>query len=237
MREHAYDKGYRNALFKQIIVSSLMLLMFMISFFTSAGHLNLPQAWVFFGSTFVYFTVSALVLYWLNPELLLWRLKRRRESSKYWDEILMRASNLTAIIVVPAIAGLDVGRFHWSGLTIEFAAVGYTLYFVSSVLINWAMVVNPHFEPTVRIQEDRAHRVIMAGPYRFVRHPGYLSGILWTLSIPLILGSVFAFFPVGVYILLMVIRTSLEDSTLCRELKGFVEYSERVRYRLFPGFW
>jgi protein-S-isoprenylcysteine O-methyltransferase Ste14 len=99
------------------------------------------------------------------------------------------------------------------------------------------MIENPHFEPTVRIQEERSHRVITTGPYEFVRHPGYLGGILWALSIPFMIGSILAFIPAGVYVLLMIIRTWLEDRTLQKELNGYLEYTKRTRHRLFPGIW
>ncbi|MDH5441815.1 MAG: isoprenylcysteine carboxylmethyltransferase family protein, partial [Candidatus Bathyarchaeota archaeon] len=139
--------------------------------------------------------------------------------------------------VVPAVAGLDVGRFYWSSLSVHFAVVGFGLCIVSSVLINWAIIANPYFEPTVRIQRDRNHRVITTGPYKIIRHPGYLGGILWTLSISLIIGSLFAFIPAAAYLLLTVIRTSLEDKTLHDELNGYSEYAKRVRYRLLPRLW
>jgi protein-S-isoprenylcysteine O-methyltransferase Ste14 len=181
--------------------------------------------------------VSTTALYKLNPELLVQRLKRKREGSKLWDEVLVRATNLMVISIVPAIAGLDVGRFHWSSLSIHFAVLGFMLYIISSILINWAMIVNPHFEPTVRMQKDRDHQVITTGPYKIVRHPGYLGGILFTLSIPLIIGGVFTFIPAGIYLLLMIIRTLFEDRTLHRELNGYSEYAKRVRYRLFPWIW
>ncbi|MFB0502895.1 MAG: isoprenylcysteine carboxylmethyltransferase family protein, partial [Candidatus Bathyarchaeia archaeon] len=122
-------------------------------------------------------------------------------------------------------------------LSVHFAAVGFGLCIVSSVLINWAMIANPYFEPTVRIQRDRNHRVITTGPYKIIRHPGYLGGILWTLSISLIIGSLFAFIPAAAYLLLTVIRTSLEDKTLHDELNGYSEYAKRVRYRLLPRLW
>jgi protein-S-isoprenylcysteine O-methyltransferase Ste14 len=99
------------------------------------------------------------------------------------------------------------------------------------------MVVNPFFEPTVRIQNDREHRVISVGPYAYVRHPGYLSGITWVSSIPLILGSLYGVIPVILYISLMIVRTYLEDKTLKEELAGYIDYSEKVRYRLFPFVW
>ncbi|MFQ6075512.1 MAG: methyltransferase family protein [Candidatus Bathyarchaeia archaeon] len=206
------NKDLRRSVIKQIIVSCLMLFVQIIIFLISAGRINIPRAWVFFGVTFVYLLVSIAVLYKFNPELIKQRLKTKRHGSKLWDEVLMRAINLMVICVVPAIAGLDVGRFHWSNLSIYYAVVGLVLYIFSSVLINWAMIVNPHFEPTVRIQRDRDHQVITTGPYKTIRHPGYLAGILWTLSIPLIIGSVFAFIPAGIYALLTIIRTSLERS-------------------------
>ena len=227
----------RRSATKQIMVSCLMLLVQIIVFFISAGHIRIPRAWVFFGVTFVYLTASAVFLDRFNPELMEQRLKMKREGSKSWDEILMRVNNLMVLLIVPVVAGLDIGRFHWSSLSVHYAVVGFVLYVLGSVLINWAMIVNPYFEPTVRIQKDRGHQVITTGPYKFVRHPGYLSGVLWTLSIPLIIGSLFAFIPAAVYALLTMIRTSLEDRTLLKELKGYSEYAKRVEYRLFPRIW
>lgn len=209
----------------------------MTIFFMSAGHIAMLQPWIYFGASFVHFSLSTAVLYRFNPELLVQRLKMRREGSKLWDEILMRTCNLTVLLVVPAVAGLDIGRFHWSSLDIHFAIVGFISLVASAILIDWAMVVNPYFEPTVRIQKDRGHKVITSGPYRIIRHPGYLAGILFTLSIPLIIGSLVTFIPAVIYTLLMIIRTSLEDRTLHKELEGYSEYAKKVRFRLFPGIW
>ena len=231
------NKEFRRSLIKQIILSCLMLSIQITIFFISAGHFDIPRAWLFFSVTFVYLIVSTTALFKLNPELLVQRLKRKREGSKLWDEILVRVCNLTVLIVVPAIAGLDVGRFHWSNIDVHFAVVGLVLFAISTVILNWAMIANPYFEPAVRIQKDRGHRAIANGPYRIVRHPGYLVGIFYILSVPLIVGSVFTFIPAGIYAFLMIIRTLLEDSTLCRELDGYSEYAKRVRYRLLPGIW
>jgi len=229
------SKQFRIAAIKQLFVASVMLFVQIIVFFVSADHITDPRPWLFFGLAFAHYSVSTAIQYKLNPQLLVQRLKRKREGSKLWDEILMRVSNLMVIISIPAIAGLDVGRFHWSNLDAYFVVVGFVFVVVSSVLLNWAMIMNPHFEPTVRIQED--HKIITSGPYKIVRHPGYLAGISFTLSIPLIIGSVFAFIPAGIYFLLMIIRTWLEDRTLHKELDGYSEYATRVRYRLFPGIW
>ncbi len=227
----------RGAVMKQMTVSTVMLAVMMAVFYASAGRTDIPRSWLLFGVSFVYFVGSALVLARYDPELLVQRLTVRREGSKAWDEVLMRAGNLTGLLLVPAVAGMDVGRYGWSSLGILYAVLGLIIMVVSSVLINWAMIENPHFEPTVRIQEDRGHRVVSTGPYGIVRHPGYLSGILWMSAIPLILGSLYAFVPVALYSALMILRTHLEDRTLHEELAGYPEYAERVRYRLLPGIW
>jgi protein-S-isoprenylcysteine O-methyltransferase Ste14 len=149
----------------------------------------------------------------------------------------VRVSNLTALLLVPAVAGLDVGRYGWSSLGLPYAVMGVVFLIVSSVLVNWAMIENPYFEPTMRIQNDRDHRVVTTGPYAIVRHPGYLSGILWIASVPLILGSLYALAPFVLYTVLMTLRTYLEDRTLQEELPGYTEYAEGVKHRLFPGIW
>ena len=96
---------------------------------------------------------------------------------------------------------------------------------------------NPFFEKTVRIQSERGHRVVDTGPYRLVRHPGYLGFFAWILSTPLLLGSWWAFGPAVVSVAAVVVRTALEDRTLKAELPGYADYARCVRYRLIPGLW
>jgi protein-S-isoprenylcysteine O-methyltransferase Ste14 len=97
--------------------------------------------------------------------------------------------------------------------------------------------VNKFFEPFVRIQTDRGHRVIDTGPYALVRHPGYVFGYLSFLGIPLALGSLWALIPAILTGSLLVLRTIWEDQMLREELPGYKEYAQRVRYRLVPGIW
>ena len=227
----------RNALIKQTVLSSVMVGVMMGVFYASAGRRDIPRSWFLFIVVFIYLVASNLALHRYNPELLIQRLKIRRKGSKTWDEVLMRVSNLTALLLLPLVAGLDIGRYNWTSLGWPYAALGLLLLVVSSVLINWSMIVNPYFETTVRIQEDRDHKVITTGPYALVRHPGYLSGILWLASIPLILGSLYSFAPFALYMVLMSLRTYLEDKILHEELPGYKEYAEKVRYRLFPWVW
>jgi len=235
MQEGSGNRG-RVAAVKQLIVAYVLGSVQIAIFFVSAGHIAF-RPWIFFGASFVHYSVSTLVQYRLNPGLLVARFKIRREGSRLWDEVLVRLSNLVAMIAVPVVAGLDVGRFHWSSLDFYFVFFGLFLFAVSTFLLNWAMVVNPFFEPTVRIQKERGHKAVTTGPYRFVRHPGYLAGLLYILSVPLIIGSAYAFVPAGVYVVLFIIRTSLEDGVLLKELDGYPQYAREVRYRLIPWVW
>jgi len=99
------------------------------------------------------------------------------------------------------------------------------------------MQANRFFSAVVRIQEERGHAVASGGPYRFVRHPGYVGMIAQFLVTPLTLGSLWALMPAGIAVGLYVWRTALEDRTLREELAGYQDYAARVRYRLLPGIW
>ena len=96
------------------------------------------------------------------------------------------------------------------------------------------MMVNKYFECTVRIQSERNHQVCSDVPYKYVRHPGYSSIILTGPSYPLILGSWWAYVAIAALILLIVVRTILEDNTLKKELPGYREFVQKTRYGLIP---
>jgi protein-S-isoprenylcysteine O-methyltransferase Ste14 len=135
------------------------------------------------------------------------------------------------------VAGLDL-RFGWSPrlpLAVQIAALA--LVIVGFLLGTWAMAVNRFFSAIVRIQEDRGHTVVTAGPYRYVRHPSYTGGILASLATALALSSLWALIPGGAVALVTIVRTALEDRTLQEELAGYKDYAQKVRYRLVPGIW
>ena len=206
--------------------------------FGAAGRINILRAWLYLVISFIGWSVGVILLYRVNPELLNHRGRwKKKKDTKTWDKFLLPAYGLMAFYILPVIAGLDVGRFQWSNLSIGFATAGVVLFIIGSILINWAMIVNTHFEATVRIQTDRDHKTITKGPYQFVRHPGYLGAILWAVSTPLIIGSAYGLIPAAIATLLLIIRTILEDRTLHRELTGYAEYAGTVKYRLLPGLW
>ena len=156
---------------------------------------------------------------------------------KWWDKIFFAIYQPLALIVM--ITGiLDSGRRRW---TVHFPVWlyvwGILVYGIAILIIYWAMGTNYFFSSKVRIQTDRGHYVIQDGPYRFVRHPGYVGAMLLFLGLALVLGSYMALLPALIMIPLILIRTYLEDATLQNELPGYKDYSQKVRYRLLPGIW
>lgn len=137
-----------------------------------------------------------------------------------------------------AIAPLDIGRFHWSApIPIPLQLVGLLGFAVFGGLTIWSVVVNRFFSPVVRLQKDRGHHLVTLGPYRFVRHPGYLGMVISVPASGLALGSWWALLPAIGYALVILRRAAIEDQFLRRHLDGYNTYASAVRYRLLPGLW
>ena len=135
------------------------------------------------------------------------------------------------------IAGLD-HRCRWSAVFPTWLNIlGLVMVSFGYGFAVWALIENPYFSSTVRIQRDRGHVVCDTGPYRIVRHPGYAGNILPLAGIVLALGSVWTLIPALVAFIIVAIRTALEDRTLQEELPGYRDYARRVRYRLIPGIY
>jgi protein-S-isoprenylcysteine O-methyltransferase Ste14 len=190
--------------------------------------------------------MSAIYLLWslaailfilpVNPQMLAER-SRPKADSKKWDVAMVGIMGVF-ILIAYVIACLDV-RFGWTpqfALPAQIAGV-IVAAFGYDVLLIWSMIANAFFTTIVRIQSDRQHTVAMGGPYRFVRHPGYVGTILFYLGTPFLFGSRWALIPAILAAAVLVVRTALEDKTLQAELPGYKEYVERVRYRLLPGIW
>ncbi|MCY2987556.1 MAG: isoprenylcysteine carboxylmethyltransferase family protein, partial [Planctomycetota bacterium] len=156
---------------------------------------------------------------------------------KWWDRVFF-AVYLPSFLAILVLAALDAGRFHWTGLLpVPVYVAAYMVLVVAYGLVLWAMWTNRFFSSVVRIQTDRGHHVVHDGPYRFVRHPGYVGAVLLGLASAVALGSLWSLIPAGLMAMAVTVRTALEDATLKRQLPGYAEYASRVRYRLLPGVW
>jgi protein-S-isoprenylcysteine O-methyltransferase Ste14 len=209
--------------------------LFGLLLFAAAGRVDWPRAWVYLGVVLLGELLTAAILAVANPEILE-RRGRMGAGAKSYDRVFV-AIWLVLAFTTPVVAGLEAGRSGDAPVPLAGMYVGLAVMMLAYLFGAWAMAVNEHFELLVRIQTDRGHRVVDSGPYRIVRHPGYLAAIVGSLAAPLILGSLWAFAPVIAGALLFTVRTALEDRTLREELAGYPEYASRTRHRLLPGIW
>jgi protein-S-isoprenylcysteine O-methyltransferase Ste14 len=157
---------------------------------------------------------------------------------KRWDKIVSTLGFLGLYPGTAIVAGFEAAHFgpvpplpaaiSWLALGIFVAGYSFAL---------WAMHVNRYFATFVRIQEDRGQIVVRTGPYARVRHPGYTGVIVSHLALPVALGARWAAVPAVIGAAFFVLRTALEDETLARELPGYAEYRQQVRWRLLPRIW
>ncbi|MGA9398391.1 MAG: isoprenylcysteine carboxylmethyltransferase family protein [Anaerolineaceae bacterium] len=221
-----------------ILLGVVSLIGLPLSLFLSAGRWDWLEGWVYVGLTLLSTLFSRLLMARINPDLVVERARSMSaDNVKSWDKWLMPYMAVLGPLFVFITAGLNK-RWGWlPDLPLWLELLGIPLILAGVAIATWAMIVNPFFSGTVRIQTERGHLVIESGPYRCVRHPGYLGGVLGYLAMPLMLGSIWAYIPVAAGILMTALRTHLEDETLKRELQGYEEYSHRTRYRLIPGIW
>lgn len=203
--------------------------------FVSVGTWKWTAAWILVGIYIAWIAATALAVIPTHPELLGERTGPKK-GTKTWDVALLGVLGVVEIAKY-VLAGLDV-RWGWSPeIPTGLQAVGAAVAALGYALLVWATSANAFFAQTVRIQSERGHAVVTGGPYRFVRHPGYVGGILFYLATPVLLGSWWALTLGAVGVIIMVIRTSLEDRVLQEELAGYAEYARQTRYRLLPGIW
>ena len=201
-----------------------------VSLFGSAGRIDLPFFWTYLFVCIASFSVAGLVI---DPELFRERIRPggRPLQLRYYALILPPVAHW-------CIAGLDVGRFHWSD-TVPIGAriAGLAIFTSGLALIVWAMHVNRFFSSVIRLQEDRGHTLVTDGPYRWVRHPGYVAGLMFCLASGFALGSWSSMVPEALCVPLLLYRTVTEDRFLKQNLNGYSQYADVVRYRLMPGIW
>ena len=203
--------------------------------FWPAGTLNWPQGWLYFGVVSLNFLINFVYLWRVNRSLIAHRMTVG-PGTKHWD-IVWGIVFGPLFLSIYIVAGFDAVRYEWTHMARDWWWFGLLLHVPGALLFTWSMGVNPFFEKTVRIQTERGHKVIDAGPYGFVRHPGYLGFVGWGISVPFFLGSWWALVPAILSVGGIVVRTALEDITLHEELEGYQSYASRVRYRLIPGIW
>lgn len=201
--------------------------------FGSSGSLAWPMAWAVL-AFYLAFSIAGFVV--LPPELIAERAAVPAGTSRT-DRVVAISATLFLLPLSMMVCGID-SRFEWSPripMWIRASCLGgFALGYSLSL---WAAATNPFFSAFVRVQRERGHRVVAEGPYAIVRHPGYAGPIAGHFLLPIALGSVWGLIPAVIGSLLLALRIPYEERVLLEELPGYASYTERVRWRLVPGFW
>jgi len=203
--------------------------------FVSAGSLRWGAGWWYIGLYVLMLAAAAFVMIPRRREVIEER-SRGTRGGKSWDLILTRLMMIPSLGLL-ILSGLD---WRWRGtefLPLSVRLLGGILLVAGYLLVLWAMYTNSYFAQVVRIQKERGHAVVSGGPYRIVRHPGYLGMTVSMLGTVFLLGSFYGLACFALYLVLIVIRTSLEDRTLLAELPGYTAYALDTRFRLIPRVW
>lgn len=230
----ATHPGFGSDEYRALGSLAVSLLVMCALLFFPAGTFGWARGWWYL-VVFVAAVLVAMVYIWrADPELFAIR-RKPQAGTKTWD-LAFVAVTLTSMAAILPVAGLDY-RFGWSQLPDGMVWLGYLIFAAGFGLTAWAQGVNRHFELTVRIQTDRGHKVIDAGPYATVRHPGYIGGAALGFGTALALGSIVAVIPAIICAVALALRTLAEEATLSEELPGYSDYMRRVRFRWVPGIW
>lgn len=218
-------------------ILQLLLLVFIqaLILFGCAGTLIWPAAWWYLGLYVSMLVAASLVMIPRRREVIEER-SRGATGGKTWDLRITRFMMIPTLGLL-VIAGLDE-RWNWTPPLPEWLRLlGGILFVAGYLLVLWAMDVNKYFSQVVRIQQERGHRAVTDGPYRMVRHPGYLGMTTSMLGSVFLLDCLYGLLFFALYLALIVARIRLEDRTLQEELPGYKEYAGTTKYRLVPGVW
>ncbi|MHA1109493.1 MAG: methyltransferase family protein [Promethearchaeota archaeon] len=196
--------------------------------------------WVLSGSLVLFSISLALYLMKNDPGLFKERMKGPvQKEMKKPDKVILVISAVATLIFL-FLPGLD-HQFNLSKIPFfvdySLEIFGITLMIIAEVIFFLVMKENSYAARIVKIQDERNQKVISTGPYRHVRHPMYSAVLMMAIGWPLALGSYYTFAGTLLWIVILIIRMNLEEKILETELDGYIEYREKVRYRIIPYIW
>ena len=219
-------------LFLQALTKFVLgLLMIGLLLFLPAGTFDFWQAWLFIGILFVPMFIAGIVLMIRQPELLRKRLDAKEQQQEQKWVVALSGLMFISVFVV---AGLN-RRFGWFLLPDWAVYIATAIFLVAYAMYAEVMRENVWLSRTVEVQENQ--QVVSTGLYGIVRHPMYAATLLLFLSMPLVLASPWSFVIMLLYIPIIALRIRNEEQVLERELKGYTEYKQRVRYKVIPFIW
>jgi protein-S-isoprenylcysteine O-methyltransferase Ste14 len=223
---------------KKVIFAFLYILIFPAIILLLSGDLYWPAGWVFSLWFLLLCYSTILYLYKKDPALLEERFRKPGTGNQEgWDRSVIYGI-MVGFIAWIVIMPLDAKRFGWSFIfPLWLNILGGAMLAGSFFLFFRSYTDNTFLSPLVRIQEERKQQVVSTGMYGIVRHPMYLGAILMFAGAPLLLGSAYGLLPGLALTVLLMARIRGEEDMLCRELEGYREYMQKVRFRLVPHLW
>ena len=217
--------------FEAIIKFLLGVVLIWLLIFLPAGTLNYFNGWLFMIVLFVPMFIAGIIMMIKNPSLLASRLDAKEKQKE--QGIVIKLSGLMFVVGF-ILAGLDF-RYGWIKLPSWLPYIFAILFILGYILFGFVLKQNTYLSRTIKVEEGQT--VVDTGLYGVVRHPMYMATLLMFLSMPLILGSLVSFFVFLVYPILIGIRAVNEEKLLEKELKGYKEYKQKVKYRIIPFIW
>ena len=199
--------------------------------FLPAGTLAYSNGWLLIALLFVPMLIAGFVMFFKSPDFLAKRLDVKEKQGKQKGVVAFSGLMFIAGFVV---AGLDY-RFGWSRMPLPVTTIASALFLLAYALYAEVMRENAYLSRTIKVEEGQ--KVVDTGLYGIVRHPMYMATILLFLMIPIILGSWYALIAFAFYPAIIIVRLKDEEELLTRELPGYAEYKQKVKYRIIPFVW
>ena len=210
-------------IFGVVIVGSLL--------FIPANSFEYWNGWLFMGLLFIPMFIAGIVMMIKNPELLRKRLNAKEKEGE--QKLVLLFSGLMFIAGF-VLAGFNY-RYKWIEIPNAVTIISSILFIIAYILYAEVLRENVYLSRTIEVQENQ--KVIDTGLYGIVRHPMYAVTILLFLTMPLILGSIISLIIFLVYPIIIAKRIRNEEEVLEKNLKGYIEYKKKVKYRLIPFIW
>lgn len=217
--------------FEAIIKFILGVLIIGLLIFVPANTMNYWNGWLFMGLLFVPMFIAGILMMLKSPELLRKRLNGKEKENE--QKTVVKLSGLMFLVGF-IIAGLNY-RFGWIEIPNIVVIISAVTFILAYILYAEVLRENAYLSRTIEVQENQ--KVIDTGLYGIVRHPMYGATILLFLSMPLVLGSVISFVIFLVYPFIIDKRITNEEKVLEKELKGYLEYKKKVKYKMIPFIW
>ncbi len=217
--------------FQSIIKFLLGVFLVGLLIFLPAGSFSYLNGWLFMGVLFVPMFIAGIIMMFKNPKLLKSRLDAKEKQKEQGLVVKLSGIMFLAGFIV---AGLGF-RFKWYSLPRTVTFIAIFIFLAAYILYAEVLRENTYLSRTIEVQENQ--KVIDTGLYSIVRHPMYSVTLILFLSMPLILGSIYSFIIFLSYPFIIVKRIKGEEEFLERELNGYGEYKQKVKYRLIPFVW